>query len=73
MHTAGERLTRFALVVMGVGLLVSMLLGFSDRASVQRAGTAVFFLVFIPGVLLLFVSAVLRVVGGVRRKATRRR
>ena len=58
---------------MGVGLLVSMLLGFSDKESVNRAGTAIFFLVFVPGVLLLIVAAVLGILGGLRSKVTRRR
>ena len=71
--TAGERLTKVALVVMGVGLVVSMLLGFSEKDWVNRAGTAIFFLVFIPGVLLLIVAAALRIAAGLRSKVTRRR
>ena len=70
MYESGKSLTRIALVVIALGLVISMLLGFSDDDSVARAGTAFFFLVFIPGVLLLLVSAILRVVGRLRRART---
>ncbi len=70
MYETGKRLTRIALAIIVVGLLVSMFLGFSEQDSVARVGTAIFFLVFMPGVLLLFVSGALRVVGRLTRART---
>lgn len=70
MYETGKRLTRIALAVIALGLVTSMLLGFSESDSVARAGTAFFFLVFVPGVLLLIVSGVLRVAGGLRRRSS---
>lgn len=67
MYETGKRLTRIALMIIAIGLVASMFLGFSDDDSVARAGTAFFFLLFLPGVLLLIASAVLRVVGRLRR------
>jgi len=68
MYETGTRLTRIALMIIAVGLVTSMFLGLSESDSVARAGTAFFFLVFMPGVLLLIVSGALRVVGGLRRR-----
>ena len=73
MYEMGKRLTRIALVILAVGLLTSMFLGFSDSDSVNQAGNAIFFLVFLPGVFLLMVSGGLRVVGGLTRRSTRTR
>ncbi len=70
MYETGKRLTKIALVVMAVGLVVSMLLGYSGSDSVNRAGNAFFFLLFLPGVVLLLLSGVLRIVGGFRRART---
>ena len=73
MYETGRSLTKIALAILGIGLLASMLLGYSESDSVNRAGNAFFFLLFLPGVVLLVVSAVLRVVGGLRRRSPRTR